>query len=218
MAETWTRPPAAARLLAVVAAAAAMGCAEAPDAPPRAPRTGDYEVYAAVLREHFVSPPADDHGDGAEPACPAGRPLDRATIVGETRFRRRGGVSRDSALVAELPADAASLLAALRGMDRQPPRPLQADSFSLDVPVLLVADPADSLRARDGWGPITVSRVAYNADSTRALVHAARPCRAERGGAAEDGELDYTGNAVLAALDRQQGAWRIANVVLLYAE
>jgi hypothetical protein len=218
MTKIWTKSPIAARLLAVVAAAVSAGCAEAPDAPPRSPRTGDYEVYSAVLREHYVSPAPDDHGDGAEPACPAHQPLDQVMIVGETRFRHRGGVSRDSALLSYLPADAAPLLAALRGMDRQPPRPLQADSFSLGVPVLLVADPADSRRSRDGWGPITVSRVAYDADSTRALVHASRPCRAERDGSVEDEELDYSGNALLATLDRQRGAWRVADVVWLHAE
>jgi hypothetical protein len=153
-----------------------------------------------------------------ESACPDDQPLEQVMIVGETRFRRQGGVSRDSALATELSADAVPLLTALRGMDRQPPRPLEADSFSLGVPVLLAADSADSHRTRDGWGPITVSRVAYSADSTRALVHAARPCRAERDESNDDGELDYSGTALLAALDRQRGAWRVVNVVWLYAE
>jgi hypothetical protein len=141
-------------------------------------------------------------------------------IVKETRFRQRGGTSRDSILAAELPADAAPLLAALRGLDRVPPRPLHADSFALGVPVLLT-DSADLRRSPDGWGPITLSRVVYNADSTRALVHAVKPCRKEREPSVDDvddADAGPEGMALLAALDRQPAGWKVARVVWLSLE
>lgn len=212
-----TRSPGAARLLTVVAAGLSVACAQGPDASPRAPRTSDYEVYAAVLREHLIGPDTEQHADGLEPLCVADRALDPVMIVRETRFRREGGGSLDSALAAELPENAAPLLTALRGMDRLPPRPLDADSFSLGVPVVLV-DSADPRRTSDGWGPITLSRVAYNADSTRALVHVVKPCRAEPDPSIDEEERGSDGTAVLAALVRQGGAWRVLDPVWLYAE
>jgi hypothetical protein len=62
--------------------------------------------------------------------------------------------------------------------------------------------------------PITLSRVAYSADSTWALVHAAQPCR---DGLAEEG-APPPGTAVLAALQRQRGTWAVSRAVLLYVE
>lgn len=217
MATIWTRSSVAARLLSVLAAGASAGCAKAPDAVPPATRTSDYEVYSAVLREHLISPERDEHGDGLEPACEANLPLDPVMIVRETRFRREGGQSRDSALAAELEADAVPLFTALRGMDRLPPRALEADSFSLGVPVLLV-DSADTRRTPDGWGPITLSRVAFNADSTRAIVHAVKPCRREPDPPIDESERGADGRAFLVALDRQEGVWKVGDPVWLYAE
>lgn len=205
----------AARLLIALAAGAAVGCGEGAAAPPA---TSDYEVYSAVLREQLIGPHVDDHGDGFESGCTADQPLDPVMIVRETRFRRQGGASRDSALAAELPPDAVPLFTALRGMDRLPAHPLAADSFSLGVPVLLV-DSADTRRTGDGWGAITLSRVAYSADGARALVHAVKPCRAERDASTDDeARRDPDGTAVLVALERQQGAWKIAELVWLEVE
>lgn len=215
MSKLWMSSSTAARLVIVLAAGASAGCARGADA---APRASDYEVYSAVLREQLIGPVVDDHGDGFESGCTADQPRDPVMIVRETRFRRQGGVSRDSALAAELPTDAVPLLAELRGMDRLPARPLAADSFSLGVPVVLV-DSADTRRTGGGWGAITLSRVAYDANGTRALVHAVKPCRAEWDPSVDDEARRIPdGTAVLVALDRQQGGWKVAELVWLEVE
>jgi hypothetical protein len=223
MIRIWTRSPAAGLLLAVLAAGLTVGCAEkpAPSPPsPPLPRTGDYEVYSAVLREHLINPMPEEHGDGLEPACPAEQRLDPVMMVRETRFRRDGSGSRDSSLAAELSADQVVLFTALRSLDRLPPRPLDADSFALGVPVVLT-DSLDRRHSPEGWGAITVSRVVYNADSTRAMVHAVKPCLAELDPSMaelDEGDRGIHGRALLAALDRRQGGWTVVNAVLLYAE
>lgn len=206
--------PMAVRALAAVAAGLSLGCGGRADAPPQSPPASDYDLYAVVLREQFINPPQDDHVDGSISECRDGPPAGQIPIVGATQFRRQGGGSRDSSLAAELPADAAPLVASLRAMDRLPPRTLDADSFSVGMSVSLVASASESPATGTGPLPITLSRVAYSADSTWALVHAVQPCR---DGFAEE-DAPPPGTAVLAALQRRSGSWVISEAVALYVE
>lgn len=179
-----------------------------PPAAPRAP-TSDYAIYRIILRDNFVSPAPDDHADGP-PTCVTHEPLDSLAIDSETRYRFLDGPNRDSALTAELPAEAAPLVAALRAMDAEPPRPVLADSLAVGVPVKLVPDAGERLRVN----VITLSRVAYNADSTAAMVHVARPCRVEPGPDPEE-EPAPQGLALISLLRRVGDAWTVAEVVYL---
>jgi hypothetical protein len=206
--------PMAVQALAALAAGLSFGCAGRSDARPPSPPASDYDVYAVVLREHFINPPPDDHVDGLISECRDGPPAGQVQVVGETRFRRQGGGSRDSALAAELPPDAAPLVASLRAMDGLPPRPLDADSFAVGMPVRLVAAAPESRGAGTGPLPVTLSRVAYSADGSWALVHAVQPCR---DGFAEE-DAPPPGTAVLAALQRQNGSWIVSRAVALYVE
>lgn len=207
-----------ARLLGAVAAGLCVACAAQGDGVQLASHD-DYEVYAAVLREQFIDPPREDHADGGGWRCRDEPWPGEIRIVRETRLRRRGGASRDSALAAELPPQAASLVPALRATDTLPPRTLRPDSFSLRVPVRVMEPSPASAETRDGPLPITLSRVVYSADGTWALVHAVQPCRAEY-------DADYQeevggsapGRAVLVALQRRTGAWVVARSVALYVE
>jgi hypothetical protein len=196
------------------AAGLSFACAGQTDAPPPSPPASDYDVYAVVLREQFISPPQDDHVDGLISECRDGPIAGQIRIVAATRMRREGGGSRDSALAAELPADAAPLVASLGAMDGLPPRTLYADSFSVGIPVRLVAPASGSGDTGTGPLPVTLSRVAYSADGTRALVHAVQPCR---DGFAEE-DAPPPGTAVLAALQRQNGSWVVSRSVALYVE
>jgi hypothetical protein len=206
--------PMAVRALTAAAAGLSLGCVGRADAPPQSPPASDYDVYAVILREQFINPPQDDHGDGLISECRDGPPVGQIQIAGETQFRRQGGGSRDSAAAAELPPDAAPLVATLRAMDGLPPRTLAADSFSVGMPVRLVAPAPESRDTGTGPLPVTLSRVAYSADSTWALVHAVQPCR--HGFAQED--APPPGTAVLAALQRQSGSWVVSRAVALYVE
>ncbi|HEU0300008.1 MAG TPA: hypothetical protein VFR37_11150 [Longimicrobium sp.] len=197
-----------------MAAGLAFGCGRQTDAQPPSPPASDYDVYAVVLREQFINPPQDDHVDGLISECRDGPLVGQIRVVGETRFLRQGDRSRDSALAAELPPDAAPLVANLRAMDGLPPRTLVADSFSVGMPVRLVAPAPESGDTGTGPLPITLSRVAYSADSTWALVHAVQPCR---DGFAEE-DAPPPGTAVLAALQRQNGSWAVSELVWLYVE
>ena len=209
-----TISPMAVRALTAVTAGLAIGCAGQTDAPPPSPPASDYDVYAVVLREQFISPPPDDHADGAISECRDGPPVGQIQIFLETQFRRQGGGSLDSGLAATLPPDAAPLVAALRALDGVPPRTLHADSFSVGMPVRLVPRSPESWGTGHGPLPVTLSRVAYSADSTWALVHAVQSCR---DGFAEE-DAPPPGTAVLAALQRQNGSWAVARAVPLYVE
>jgi hypothetical protein len=213
------KTPMAARALAVLAAGLSLACAGKPDASPPSPPASDYEVYATVLRDHFVNPPQDEHGDGAVLTCASHPPVGYIPIVGQTRLRREGGGSRDSSLAAELPPEAAPLVGTLRGMDEQPPRTLYADSFSVGVPVRLVPGLPEPDNTTAGPWPITLSRVAYSADGAWALVHAVQPCRAAYDEAlADEEDLPAPGTAVVAALQRRNGGWVVVKPVFVYVE
>ena len=209
-----TRRRIAARVRTALAAGFAFGCGGRTDAPPPSPPASDYDVYAVILREQFISPPQDDHVDGLISECRDSPLVGQIQVVAETQFRRRGGGSRDSSLAAELPPAAAPLVARLRAMDGLAPRALDADSFSVGIPVRLVARAPASRDTGTGPLPITLSRVAYSADSTWALVHAVQPCR---DGFAEE-DAPPPGTAVLAALQRQNGRWALSGPVALYVE
>ena len=49
--------PIVVRALTALAAGLAFGCVGHTDARPPSPPASDYDVYAAVLREQFISPP-----------------------------------------------------------------------------------------------------------------------------------------------------------------
>jgi hypothetical protein len=202
------------RALSVVAAGLSFGCVGDTDARPPLPPTSDYDIYAVVLRGQFISPPQDDHADGPISECRDGPPVGQIHVMGVTQFRRRGGGTRDSSLAAELPPEARPLVASLRAMDGLPPRTLDADSFSVGIPVRLVGPAPASREAGTGPLPVTLSRVAYSADSTWALVHAVQPCR---DGFAEE-DAPPPGTSVLAALQRQNGSWAVSEVLALYVE
>jgi hypothetical protein len=104
-------------------------------------------------------------------------------------------------------------------MDGVPPRTLSADSFSLGIPVRLVAQPPEADSTSDPPWPVTLSRVAYNADSTWALVHAVQPCRAAYDEAlANEPDLPPAGTAIVAALQRRGGTWVVSERVFVYVE
>jgi hypothetical protein len=110
-------------------------------------------------------------------------------------------------------------VATLRAMDGQRPRTLHADSFSVGVPVRLVPGLSEPDTTSDGPWPITLSRVAYSADGTWALVHAVQPCRAEYDEAlAGEVDLPAPGTAVVAALQRRSGSWVVVTPVFVYVE
>lgn len=212
--------PIAVRAIAAVAAGLSLGCAGRSDPRPPSPPASDYDVYAVVLREHFINPPRDEHVDGVGLTCASYEPVGHLPIVAETRLRREGGRSRDSALAATLPPEAAPLVATLRALDGVPPRTLHADSFSVGVPVRLVARSPEPGSTSAGPWPITLSRVAYSADGTWALVHAVQPCRAEYDETPEE-ELEGAsppGTAVVAALQRRSGKWVVVRPVSVYVE
>ena len=175
----------------------------------------DYAVYAAVLRAHFMAPPADAHGDGEPRVCEITEPVNQLRIVRETMLRRRPGRSRDSALARELSPRAAPLLATLRALSARPARSLDPDSFALAVPVVVAS-------AQDGRGigsPITLSRVAYSPDGTDALVLAVKPCNGARElGMEPDSDEAEQGQSVLVALHRQRDAWVVREEVYLTRE
>jgi hypothetical protein len=206
--------PMAVGALTALAAGLAFGRVGHTDAGQTSPPASDYDVYATVLREQFISPPRDDHADGLISECRDGPPVGSIQVNGVTQFRRRGEVSADSSLAEELPPEATPLVGRLRAMDGLPPRTLDADSFSVGMPVQLVAPASQSPGTATGPLPITLSRVAYSADSTWALVHAVQPCR---DGFAEEGAAP-PGTAVLAALQRQNGAWAVSRLVWVYVE
>jgi hypothetical protein len=176
--------PMAVRALTAAAAGLSLGCVGRADAPPQSPPASDYDVYAVILREQFINPPQDDHGDGLISECRDGPPVGQIQIAGETQFRRQGGGSRDSAAAAELPPDAAPLVATLRAMDGLPPRTLAADSFSVGMPVRLVA-PAPRIPGHRYW---TVARHALSRGVQRrqhlgaGARRSAVPGRIRRGG------------------------------------
>jgi hypothetical protein len=178
--------------------------------------TNDYAVYSAVLRAYFVAPAADPHPDGADETCEVAGPVDHLSIVRETRLRREGGGSRDSALAAELPPRTAPMMATLRTVSGEPARVLDPDSFTVPVPVVLT----DSTQSKPkGERPITLSRVAYNADSTDALVLAVQPCTATRKHKRKaGGDGSAPGQSVLVGLHRQRGAWVVQKHVELDVE
>lgn len=233
----WPITPITVRALTALAAGLSLGCggeteARAPSPPasdydasaeteartPSTP-TSDYDVYAAVLREHFINPQREEHVDGVRLECVDAPPAGYLPVVAQTRFRREGGRVRDSALVAELPPEPARLVPALRAMDGVPPRTLSADSFYLGMPVRLVAQPPEADSTSDPPWPVTLSRVAYNADSTWALVHAVQPCRAAYDEAlANEPDLPPAGTAIVAALQRRNGTWVVSAPVFVYVE
>jgi hypothetical protein len=221
MLKQWVKMPMAARVFVALLVGVSLGCAERPDPPAQSPRASDYDVYAVVLREHFLNPPQDDHADGIGRTCASYEPVGYIPIVAQTRLRQEGGRSRDSSLAAALPPEVAPLVVTLRAMDGQPPQTLSADSFSLGVPVRLVAGSPEPGSTTDGPWPITLSRVAYNADSTWALVHAVQPCREEHDETIDEEDLEGAsppGTAVVAALQRRSGSWAVAEVVYVYVE
>ena len=175
----------------------------------------DYPVYSAVLRAYFLAPPADAHGDGADEACDAGGSVDHLSLVSETTLRRRGDQSRDSALAAELSPRAKPMVATLRAISAQPGRVLDPDSLAVPVPVVLT----DSAQASRKERPITLSRVAYSADSTDALVLAVQTCpAAHKHRKRADRDAPVPGQSVLVALHRQRGAWAVREHVQLEVE
>lgn len=219
MVDQRTRRRIAARVLTAVAAGLASGCGGQTDAGTPSPPTSDYDVYAAVLREHFINPQREEHVDGVGLDCVDAPPAGYLPVVAQTRFRRESGGVRDSVLVAELPPALARLVPALRAMDGEPPRTLSADSFSLGMPVRLIAQPSEPDSTNDPPWPVTLSRVAYNADSTWALVHAVQPCRAAYDEAlANEPDLPPAGTAVVAALQRRNGTWVVSEPVFVYVE
>jgi hypothetical protein len=187
-------------------------CTRASGSAARQQPASDYAVYAAVLRAHFMAPPADADGDGEPQACELTEPVKRLNIVHDTKLRLMRGRAQDSALAAELSPRTAPLLATLFALSARPARTLVADSFALGVPVTLVAT------TQDGKGmhsPITLSRVAYSADAADAVVLAVQPCNGARELMPELEDESGQGTSVLVALHRQNGAWVIQKVVYL---
>jgi hypothetical protein len=215
---------AAMRILSVPLTCAALfaGCTEGKDtAPPPAaepaqlPPPSDYAVYSVVLREQFVHPAPDEHGDGPPQACEGPHIADSVRIVRKTRLRRAGG-SQDSALIDAMSQGTAPLVPRLRSTESVAARTLEADSFSLDLPVVLLDRAED---APGEWGGVTLSRVAYSEDGSQAVVLAVQPCLAP---IPDDGEMDLDrgahGKSILASLRRLGNGWSIVEVIPLYAE
>jgi hypothetical protein len=196
--------------------------ARASDAAP-APPPSDHAVYTAVLREHFMRPQRGEHALLCEPEEP-GR---RLAIVGTTQPLPPGTPVRDSGWAAELPAPASPLMAALRALDRQAGRALDADSLAVGVPIDLVPDSvaARSLRLSDpppatrpdlGAPPLFwFSRVVYTADSRWALVYAVEACPGITEAMAADAENGAYERVILAPLEWRAGGWTTHPAVFL---
>jgi hypothetical protein len=210
-------PPTMRRLLVIsLVLVGSIACGAKPKAAAPRPPTSDYAVYSALLRRHFAAPAPEEHVDGLPPACDWDVPATALNLVRETSFRRLGGASRDSSLAEELSTGTEPLLRTLRALDAEPDRALNADSFPVGVPVRLVDGP-DHLP--DLGRPIYLSRVAYDADSTVALVHATQLCRDASDPLADpESDPSEVGRAVLAALRRGRDGWAVTELVYLVAE
>ena len=175
----------------------------------RSPRS-DYAVYSAVARAYFLRPPQGEHGM----ACDGDGPPRSLVITRSTGRLWRRTVRRDSAAAAELPEHWTSLVRALRSLDRLPRRSLTADSFMVGIPVRLHADtlikqrivPRETFSRSPSRKPpiIQFSRVAYSANSQRALVFAIKKCQVREDGEAENGAYNV---ALLVPLEWRGATW-----------
>ena len=179
-----------------------------------APTPSDHAVYTAVLREHFMQPERGEHAL----LCDREQPGRGLAFVATTQPLPRGTPARDSAWTAELPAPAAPLMAALRALDRQPGRILDADSLGAGVPIRLVPDSlaarsfrrTDSRAARpDSSAPslFWFSRVVYTADSRWALVQAVQVCPGATEVMAANAENGAYERVLIAVMEWRAGAW-----------
>ena len=181
--------------------------------------SGDYAVYAAVIREHFLRPPRGEHGL----ACEDERSSASLTVLGETIRLWEPRPPRDSAAAAELPSRMQTMVAALRALDTLPRRSLASDSFAVGRPVRLQRDsvivPTASGAPIAQRAPtlIRFSRVAYGADRTKALVYAVRTCQV-RPAASDEAEEGAYGVALLVPLERRDGAWFVLDPVYLHID
>jgi hypothetical protein len=186
----------------------------------RAP-LGDYAVYSAVARAHFLRPPQGEHGMACDDdGSPSYLLISRYT--GRLWKRTARG---DSSAAAELPERSRSLMRTLRSLDRLPRRSLTADRFHVGIPVRLRADsllkqrvvPQGTLSRVSSREPpiIQFSPVAYSANKQRALVLAIKKCQVREDGEAEIGAYDV---ALLVPLEWRGATWVALSPVYMDAD